>query len=157
MWEPYAKFRDPTMGTIWAALLCTLFTEYTSSTRSEIYSELLSWIALPGLCRLVKYISDSRSFSDSKSEIGSSYSEQFKTPSSLWIIALSIALSCAYKTENRVIQFFVRCFHENDTHTRLTRCLAIFNACTGAIAKTNSARLFHDNNSCFATNAGSQN
>lgn len=109
MWEPHVRFRDAITGTVWAALLCTLFTEYTSSARSEIYSELLCWILLPTLFRTVKY-------SDLKSEISSSYSEknaaQYKTPASLWIVALSIAFSCAYKTENRVIQFFVGYLHE---------------------------------------------
>jgi hypothetical protein len=104
MWEPHVKYRDPITGTVWAALLCTLFTEYTSSTRSEIYSELLCWIILPTLVRSVKY-------SDSKSEIGSSYSEKnsahYKTTGSLWTVALCIAFTCAYKAENRVIQFFV--------------------------------------------------
>ncbi|KAL6903260.1 glycosyltransferase family 90 protein [Trichoderma evansii] len=103
MWEPHVKLRDPITGTIWAALLCTLFTEYTSSTRSEIYSELLCWMLLPALFRNVKY-------SDLRSEISSTYSEktitQYKSLGSLWIVALSIAFSCAYKTENRVIQFF---------------------------------------------------
>lgn len=63
---------------------------------------------LPALFRTVKY-------SDLKSEISGSFSEkntaQYKAPGSLWIIAASIAFSCAYKTENRVIQFFVRCLH----------------------------------------------
>lgn len=63
---------------------------------------------LPALFRTVKY-------SDLKSEISGSYSEkntQYKAPGTLWIVALSIAFSCAYKTENRVIQFFVRYIHE---------------------------------------------
>lgn len=103
MWDPSMKFGDPITGTIWSALLCTLFTEYTSSTRSEAYSELLCWMLLPILFRTVKY-------NDLKSEISSSYSEknitQGKSLRSLWIVALSVAFSCAYKTENMVIQFF---------------------------------------------------
>lgn len=109
MWEPHVKFRDPITGTVWAALICTFLTEYTSSTRSELFSELLCWIILPTLFRTVKY-------NDLKSEISGSYSEknvtQYKSLGSLWIVALSIAFSCAYKTENRVIQFFVGCLRE---------------------------------------------
>lgn len=60
-------------------------------------------MTLPALFRAVRY-------GDLKSELSGSYSEkntaQYKAPGSLWIIALSIAFSCAYKTENRVIQFF---------------------------------------------------
>ncbi|KAL7920147.1 glycosyltransferase family 90 protein [Trichoderma austrokoningii] len=103
MWEPHVKLRDALTGTVWAALLCTLFTEYTSSTRSEIYVELLCWIILPTFFRTMKY-------NDLKSGINSSYSEknatQYRAPGSWWIVALSIAFSCAYKTENRVIQVF---------------------------------------------------
>jgi hypothetical protein len=109
MWESNAKLSGSITGIVWGALLCTFFTEYTSSEESEIYSELLCWLILPVLFRAAQY-------TDIKSRMSRVHSTkddtQSRSPGSLWIVALSVGISCAYKTENRVIEFFVRLFQE---------------------------------------------
>ncbi|KAK2855667.1 hypothetical protein FQN49_004965 [Arthroderma sp. PD_2] len=86
-----------------AALLCSVLTQYLSSRRVELCSEVLCWSILPVVFKVAGRPGGSKS---SRAGPFSYPQAQSSSAASLWIAALGIVTFCLFKAETGMVGFF---------------------------------------------------
>jgi hypothetical protein len=109
-------------GVTLAALFCTTLSQYLSTRQSDLYSELLCWVAIPVLFKVQRRLQSS-SPGDIRGQVKHdepNYASAISLFSShvwlklnpMWSIALGVTISTVYKTDFLIVELYVSLYNQ---------------------------------------------